>query len=138
MIVTLALFCAITFADVPAQAIRTTDKQDICSTRTGTIRHIEQSERKQAIVNAGINPKDSRNYEWDHRISLTVGGSNHISNMILQSYLGKCNAHNKDKLEVRLHSLICHDKVAVIDAQELLYNRWEDGYKQYINAKGCE
>ena len=138
IIVVLALFCAVTFADVPAQAIRTTDKHDICSARTGTIRHIEQSERIQAFKNAGIDLKESDEYEWDHRISLTVGGSNHISNMMLQSYRNRCNAHDKDKLEVRLHSLICHDKVAVIEAQEALYNRWKDGFKKYVDTKGCE
>ena len=137
MLIVLALFCSVVFADIPAAAIRTQDKADICTTKTGTIRHIEQSERTQAFKIAGIDLKESGSYEWDHRISLTVGGSNHISNMILQSYKNKCNAHDKDKLEVKLHSLICHDKVDVNDAQELLYNHWKEGYKQYINARGC-
>ena len=137
MLIVLALFCSVVFADIPAAAIRTQDKADICTTKTSGIRHIEIKQKYAAMKALGMKLSDSGKVEWDHIISLTDGGSNDIVNMQIQSYFGKCNAHDKDRLEVKLHSLICHDKVDVNDAQELLYNHWQEGYKQYINARGC-
>ena len=49
----------------------------------------------------------------------------------------KCNMTQKDSFETRIHHVICDGKLSVNDAQDLLYNHWEDGYKIYINNKGC-
>jgi len=125
-------------AKVPSNTVRTTDIKDICTTLTSTIRNVPQSVKKAVYKRDGGDLSKSGSYEVDHRISLTVGGTNDINNLKLQSYTGSCNAHHKDKLEVRFHSLVCKGKLSVSDAQDTLYNNWEDGYKKHIDANGCK
>ena len=124
------------FADVSPEAIRTTNVKDICTTLTSTIRNVPASVKKKVFIRD--NGIASHKYEVDHRIALGSGGANDISNLKLQDYNGSCNAHDKDKLEVRLHSLICNKKISVQEAQNYLYNDWESGYTKYINTKGCK
>lgn len=124
--------------DIPNSAIRTTNLKSICTTLTGTIRNVPHSMKDKIFIRDNGDLNHRGYYEVDHRIALSSGGSNDISNLTLQSYGGKCNAHDKDKLEVRLHALICNQKIQVSDAQDYLYNHWQDGYKQFINPLGCE
>lgn len=125
-------------ASIPQSAIRTTDAKNICNTLTSTIRNVPQSLKKAVYLRDGGNLSKTKDNEVDHRIALSSGGSNDITNLKLQSYYGSCNAHHKDRLEVRIHSLICKGKISVKEAQDILYNQWENGYKTYINQKGCK
>lgn len=133
----LLLLSTSAYADIPKEAIRTTDMKDICTTLTSTIRNVPQSLKKQIYIRDHGDLSKTKENEVDHRIALSSGGSNDINNLKLQSYFGKCNAHHKDVLEVRIHSLICKQKITVTVAQDILYNQWEKGYKAYIDPKGC-
>lgn len=124
-------------ADIPKEAVRTINKQDICTTLTSTIRNVSQSLKKKVYLRDHGDFTKKGMYEVDHRIALGSGGSNDISNLKLQSYFGKCNAHHKDVLEVRIHSLICKGKLTVPKAQDYLYNNWETGYTTFIDKNGC-
>ena len=124
-------------ADIPKEAIRTTDMKDICTTSTSTIRNVPQSLKKKIYIRDRGDYTKRGMYEVDHRIALSSGGSNDINNLKLQSYFGKCNAHHKDILEVRIHSLICKGKMTVPKAQDYLYNNWELGYATFIDKNGC-
>ena len=130
------IFSTQAFAGIPPEAIRTTDVKDICTTLTSTIRNVPDSVKKKVFIRDNGNALHK--YEVDHRIALGSGGANDISNLKLQDYNGSCNAYDKDKLEVRLHSLICKNKITVSEAQNYLYNSWEAGYTKYIDAKGCK
>lgn len=136
-ILPILLLSSSVLADIPKQAIRTINRQDICTTLTSTIRNVPQSLKKEVYIRDRGNLRKTKDYEVDHRIALSSGGSNDISNLKLQSYLGKCNAHHKDVLEVRIHSLICKGILTVPKAQDYLYNNWELGYKTFIDKAGC-
>jgi hypothetical protein len=125
-------------AAIPNQAIRTTDVNDICTTLTSTVRNVSQSLKKTIFLRDGGDLRRTHLYEVDHRIALSSGGSNDITNLKLQTYSGSCNALDKDKLEVKVHSLICKKQLAVVIAQDILYNHWEEGYKTYIDPNGCK
>lgn len=133
----LLLLSTSSYADIPKEAIRTTDIKDICTTLTSTVRNVPQSLKKKVYIRDGGDLTKTKENEVDHRIALSSGGSNDITNLKLQSYSGSCNARDKDKLEVRIHSLICKKKMKVSVAQEILYNNWENGYEAYIDPKGC-
>ena len=131
----LILFPIVTLA---SSHIRTIDVYSICNTKTSTIRNVSEIVKKVVYKRDGvIFTSGSGLYEVDHRVALTDGGSNDITNLMIQPFFGKCNAHDKDKLEVKLHTLICKGKIDVIFAQELLYNNWIKGYKLYVDPKGC-
>ena len=125
-------------ADVPNSAIRTSNTKNICTTLTDTVRNVPKSLKTNVFIRDGGDLTKRHQYEVDHRIALSSGGSNDITNLKLQSYSGSCNAHDKDKLEAKFHSLICKGKIKVTEAQDILYNSWEDGYKKYIDPNGCK
>ena len=136
-VILLFLFSTAIMADIPKKAIRTINRQDICTTLTSTIRNVPQSLKTKIYLRDHGDLTKTKDYEVDHRIALSSGGSNDISNLKLQSYLGKCNAHHKDILEVRIHSLICKGILTIPKAQDYLYNRWEIGYTTFIDKNGC-
>ena len=136
-ILLLLLLSTSAYAEIPKVAIRTTDMKDICTTLTSTVRNVPKALKKLVYIRDKGNLSKTKEYEVDHRIALSSGGSNDISNLKLQSYFGKCNAHHKDVLEVRIHSLICKQKMTVNKAQDYLYNNWETGYALFIDKNGC-
>ena len=133
----LVLLSTPAYADIPKEAIRTVDMKDICSTLTSTIRNVPKSLKKLIYIRDRGDLRKTKEYEVDHRIALGSGGSNDISNLKLQSYFGNCNARHKDVLEVRIHSLLCKQKITVNKAQDYLYNNWETAYTLFINKNGC-
>jgi hypothetical protein len=81
--------------------------QDICVPGySKKVRAVPQSLRKQAYAQYGITSANEGDYQMDHLIPLSLGGSNSIRNLWPQSYhTAPWNAHVKDVLEVRLHNL---------------------------------
>ena len=118
--------------------VRTTDKETICTQSTKTVRNVSSATKKQAFKLYGLTRQTgwckALNCEVDHLISLELGGSNDIKNLWPQPYAGKWNAHVKDKLENRLHKLICDGSVTPQEAQEAISRDWITAYHKYIGA----
>ena len=127
----------------PGQA-RAVTQQVLCTTSTKLVRNVPESEKKQAYKNYGVSGGDHTGYcngaggcEVDHLISLELGGSNDIKNLWPEPYFGACNAHDKDKLENKLHQMICSNKISITAAQNQISHDWIGGYVKYVNPKGC-
>jgi len=74
--------------------------------------------------------------EIDHLISLELGGANTSDNLWPQPYDGEWNAHDKDRLENKLHKMICVEKsISLKDAQREIATNWIEAYKKYIGAR---
>lgn len=76
-----------------------------------------------------------RNYEEDHLIPLEVGG--HPSsklNLFPQYYPATYGARIKDKLENRIHLLICSGKITLKEGQSAFAPDWTIGYKKYLGS----
>ena len=128
-----------------ASHIRTTDLIDVCTSHTVIYRNVPQTLKKRVYKRDGVSGGNhtgicavTEGCEVDHRVSLELGGSNDISNLMIQPYAGNCNAHQKDALEDRLHSLVCKKEISLNSAQSLIYKDWAAGYKKYVNPLGCE
>jgi hypothetical protein len=81
----------------------------------------------------GITSRAPGEYEVDHLISLELGGSNAIQNLWPESFLTQpLNAHVKDELENKLHSLVCDGKVPLEEAQKAIATNWVQAYETYI------
>lgn len=86
-------------------------------------------------VIAGVRGWQS-DFEVDHLIPLQLGGSNDTLNLWPQSYLTTpYNAGGKDMLENRLHWLVCHGKLALTLAQELIRGNWTVAYDLLITNR---
>jgi hypothetical protein len=112
-------------------------KKVLCSStfRTGTIRNVPDSEKHQVEVEYGMTPKAyGRTIEIDHIVSLELGGSNDIANLYPEPGSGKASYHVKDKLENKLHKLVCAGSMTLHAAQAGIARNWETLYKTVYGA----
>ena len=58
-----------------------------------------------------------RTIEIDHIVSLELGGSNDIANLYPEPGSGRANYHVKDRLENKLHDLVCSGAMTLRAAQ---------------------
>ena len=137
-LILLALFTTSVFAsDLPNPKLtpgvaRAVTQDTLCTTSTKLVRHTTSDTKKQVYAEYGLKPTRSVNcsgpsqscYEVDHLIALTDGGADVKENLWPQKYDGLNNAHDKDKLEVKLHSLICSNKMTMKAAQTCIAKDW--------------
>jgi hypothetical protein len=108
-------------------------KDDICVPGYATkVRDVPQSVKDQVYAEYGIVSHEPGAYEIDHIISLQLGGSNSIKNLYPEPYFGELNAHVKDKLENKLHSLVCSGDVDLVTVQYEIATDWVATYIKYI------
>lgn len=77
------------------------------------------------------------NYEEDHLVSLELGGSpTSPQNLWPEPHhvIGGWGSYAKDKLENRLHSLVCRGQIPLAVAQYDIAHDWVAAYKKYIGA----
>lgn len=78
-----------------------------------------------------------RNYEEDHLISLELGGSpDSPQNLWPEPHhvIGGWGSYAKDKLENRLHSMLCRRRISLKQSQHAIATNWIAAYKQYVGA----
>ena len=102
---------------------------------SATKRKVRVSTRNKVYTTYNVDPV--RNYyEVDHLVSLELGGSNDIKNLWPQSYTTyPWNARVKDRLENKLHKLVCEGKLDLATAQYEIATDWISAYKKYIGDK---
>ena len=115
----------------------TGDKVTICNRSTKTVRNVPQSEKNEVLRRYGLKDRHDgwcgeHGCEIDHCVSLEAGGDNAIENLWPESYEGEWNAHKKDRLENKLHHMICNGEISVADAQAMSCARWVEAYKKYV------
>lgn len=100
-----------------------------------SVRHVTEAEDKRIYAEYGIVHRSSGQYEVDHVIPLELGGNNAIKNLWPEpndhphGYL-----NSKDKLENRLHALVCAHHVALAVAQRVIANDWVAAYHRYVGT----
>jgi hypothetical protein len=117
--------------------VMTTDAAAVCTPGyTKSVRHVSGKVRAQVYAEYGIVSHRSGEYEVDHLISLELGGSNDIKNLWPESYwTERWNARVKDKLEDRLHNLVCSGKLRLEEAQRAIARDWIAAYLQWIGGE---
>ncbi|CAB4688573.1 MAG: DUF3761 domain-containing protein [Actinobacteria bacterium] len=112
-------------------------KNVICSStfRTSAIRHVPTSEKHAVEVAYGLVPKSyGHTLEIDHIVSLELGGSNDIANLYPELANANPGYHVKDKLENRLHSMVCAGSITLRDAQVGIATNWIALYKRVFGV----
>lgn len=98
-----------------------------------TQRHTSSGLKEKVYAEYGITSRKPGEFEIDHLISLELGGADAQANLWPQDYLTMpWNAHVKDKLEDRLHALVCAGTVPLREAQEALRSDWIAAFQKYI------
>jgi hypothetical protein len=76
-----------------------------------------------------------RLYEEDHDISLEIGGNpTSPDNLWPEAWAGQWGAHTKDRLENRLHKLVCAGTITLQQAQHDISTDWVGAYVKYIGV----
>lgn len=97
------------------------------------VRHVTEATKRKVYAEYGYDPRRFGKAEVDHLISLELGGSNDVRNLWPQSFVTTpWNAHVKDKLENRLHALVCAGKLPLAQAQHAIATDWISAFKTYV------
>lgn len=114
---------------------------DLCPVaHTPALRNVPESEKMAVYKSYGILPHQgycavAQGCEVDHLISLEIGGSNDQRNLWPEPYSGTpWSARVKDKLENKLHALVCAGTITLEQAQNDVRLDWISAYKKYIGA----
>lgn len=113
--------------------------QQICATRWGRDeRHVTAAMKAQVFAEYGI-PAAARHlpngrpaFEVDHLISRELGGADDMRDLWPESYSGPWNAHDKDRVENRLHREVCAGRMTLEDAQHAIATDWRVPYRQFF------
>jgi hypothetical protein len=106
--------------------------RDICTPGyTKVVRHVPDAVKHQVYASYGRRPRKGLCCEVDHLISLELGGSNRPANLWPEPYDLVWNARVKDKLEDRLHKMVCSGEVDLRTAQKAIATDWIAAYQRY-------
>jgi hypothetical protein len=114
-------------------------KQTICNRGHWTTKSIRPPTtytnklKKKQIAEYGFKDKNMKAYEEDHLIPIELGGNpRDPRNLWPEKWDGKYGAHVKDKLENRLHKLVCNGTLTLKAAQTCISRAWITCYKKYL------
>lgn len=89
--------------------------------------------KRYLLAKSGYEDQKLEDYELDHDISIELAGHpSDIRNFWLEHYSEPWGARTKDKLENRLHKLVCQGKITLKQAQKEISTNWIKAYKKYI------
>jgi hypothetical protein len=96
------------------------------------VRHVPESEKRQAYAEYGIRSHARGQYEVDHLVPLELGGSNSIRNLWPEAANPRPGFHEKDRLENKLHRLVCGGSLSLHKAQSLMETNWVAAFNTYV------
>jgi uncharacterized protein DUF3761 len=100
--------------------------------RTGAIRNVPVSEKHEVEAEYGMRPAAyGSTLEIDHIVSLELGGSNDVANLFPERAPGY---HAKDKLENRMHDMVCSGEISLGAAQHQIAADWKALYRRVFGV----
>ena len=108
---------------------------DVCTPGySKRVRDVPSEVKRQVYASYGVRRREPGEYEIDHLINLSIGGSNSIRNLWPQSFrTSPWNAYVKDELENELHRRVCAGTIDLATAQRVIAHNWVAGYRMYVS-----
>jgi len=103
---------------------------------TARVRNVGTSERATIFREYGLPYRSyGRAYEVDHIVSLELGGSNDPANLYPEAASPAPGYHVKDRLENRLHRLVCAGQLPLGVVQRKIARNWVALYRQVYGVE---
>jgi hypothetical protein len=120
----------------PGDTLQVTER-DICyAGYSSKVRNVPSNVKDKVYRSYGVTHHLPGEYEVDHLIPLSIGGSNSVRNLWPEPRDGIVwNALVKDRLEDLLHRLVCKGKVPLTVAQKEFASDWIAAYKKYFHTE---
>ena len=117
----------------PGAALRGVTARDVCAPGWAR-RHraVSSATKRRVYKEYGITHHSRGEYEVDHLVSLELGGSNAAANLFPEAAEPRPGFHEKDRLEGRLHALVCNGTVSLAAAQRMIRTDWLRAYRRYV------
>jgi hypothetical protein len=118
-------------ACTPGDIFTNATKDQICvSGYSSTVRDVPQSVKEAVYAAYGITSRNPGEYEVDHLVNLSIGGSNDVSNLWPEAASPIPGFHEKDRVEVYLQDQVCSGKMDLRTAQIQIATNWLQVYNQ--------
>jgi hypothetical protein len=115
----------------PGDALAVT-REDVCTPGyTKKVRNVPAKVKNRVYQSYGRSRQPGVCCEVDHLIPLELGGSNRDTNLWPELYDIEWNAKVKDRIEDRLHKLVCAGELDLATAQQAIARNWIAAYRQY-------
>lgn len=113
-------------------------KSVICSSTffTSSIRNVSQSTKNQVKIAYGLPPRNFGSaLEIDHIVPLELGGSNAVANLFPEQLNARPGYRAKDRLENRLHLLVCSGRMNLRASQRQIATNWQALYRRVFGRR---
>lgn len=110
--------------------VRPLSRTAVCQTAWGRDhRHVTTAMKREVATRYGVPWDERANYEFDHLIPRELGGADDVLNLWPQAWT---DAKRKDRLENRLHVLVCNRTLSLRQAQTVIRSDWQQAYRDYV------
>jgi hypothetical protein len=116
-------------ACTPGDIFADATKDQICVPGySSSVRDVPQSVKEAVYAAYGVTSRNPGQYEVDHLVNLSIGGSNDISNLWPEAASPTPGFHEKDQVEVYLQDQVCSGKMDLRTAQVQIATNWLQVY----------
>ena len=94
-----------------------------------SVRSVSQKKKKKVYEMYGILKRSPGQYEIDHLVPLSLGGSNDIKNLWPQEVYIEFGTNEKDTISRQLRKLVCDGKMPLGEAQKSIAANWKEALR---------
>jgi hypothetical protein len=121
----------------PGKAAKVNETQVCGADFAASVKPAAKWQRDEALTRYGKRPEDFTG-DLDLLIPAALGGTTDPDNMWPQTTGGELNMDAKNKLEDKLHEMVCTDKKLTLkQAQDAIKKDWVKAYKQYVEGQAA-
>jgi hypothetical protein len=109
---------------------------DLCATDDEeVVRSVPRPIEQEVLEEYGIQHMPATDFEVDYLIAPGLGGSDDVKNLWPEPHSNTLwNSYVKDRLEDRLHRMVCEKKIPLEQAQRDIASNWIAAYKKYFQT----
>lgn len=115
----------------PGDILSKATTQQVCTSGYASAeRNVSQSLKRQVYAEYGITQRLPGQYEVDHLVNLSIGGSNDLANLWPQPATPVPGYKEKNRVEVYLQGQVCSGKMPLREAEIEIATNWVAVYNR--------